>query len=182
MLIIVIPLYLLFKPAPAAPVISQTKKTESLKHVQEVKKELQEIKADVKAAKPHPFSLVLSEDDINTFLMTDLETKNLISAYKLENVFVKIEDKMVKAYGSRWVRGMHINGTMTVTPELSEQRTMRLKMESISLGALGLPPEFATQVTKELSKVIVNKLLDPTLKFKSLEIKGAEIIGRGDTQ
>ena len=181
-LLIAIPFYMLFKPAPPAPVISKIKQTASIAHVKEVRKELAEIKSDVKTAKPHPFTLVLSEDDINTFILTDLETKNLISVYKLENVFVKIEDNTVKAYGSRWVRGMHINGTMTVVPELTPERTMRLKMEAISLGALGLPPEFATQITKELTKVIVEKLFDPTLKFKSLEIKGSNIIGTGDTK
>ena len=105
----------------------------SKEHVKEVRQEIEEIKKDAAAAKPHPFSLVISENDINTFLSTDHDTKSLIDSYKLDNVFVKIEEGNVKAYASRWIRGMHVNGVMAVTPQLSAEKTMILKMEGITV-------------------------------------------------
>ncbi|MEP6754238.1 MAG: LmeA family phospholipid-binding protein [Chthonomonadales bacterium] len=182
-LILLIPAALLLAPGRAPVVLTAAQKQESVKHLDDVKSKITEIKLDQKQKKTiKPYQLRMTEQDINTFIGMDEQVKDIITKNKLEDVFVKIESGQIKAYGSRYVRGVMMHGTLEAVPTINDQHRLAMKISALKTGSLGLPQGLAAKLTDEFSDKVLNKLFDPGLKLNTVEIESDAIVVTGDSK
>ncbi len=184
LLIIAIPFAMVLLPPPLKPPppLTPQQKAQSEEHVRELKTQVVTIKKSAEAKKEYPFTLKMTEQDINTFMGMDPQAQDILNRGKLQGAFVRIQDGKVHGSASRYVHGVLMNGTMTVVPELNADKKLEFRVESLDVGRLSLPSSMVQGITQELIQSVASKIVDPSFKIQAVSVEGDAVIVKGDTK
>jgi uncharacterized protein YpmS len=182
LLVVAVPVAILLAPPPPPPVITPAQRAASETHLKEIHKEVAEIKSAARENRSRPFTLRMTEADINTFLAVDPQARGSIERNKLSGAYVRIEGGQLKAVASRPVRGVMMHGTMTVTPELAGDGRLNLRVESVNVGRLQLPADLVSRLTGEMTSLVAQGMFDPTLKLNEVKVEGDAVVVRGGSR
>jgi uncharacterized protein YpmS len=182
LLILAVLTAMVFIPPPPPPTITPQQKAQSEEHVREVKNEIATIKKKAQEKTEYPFTLKMTEQDINTFLQMDPQAQDILNRGKLQGAFVRIQDGKVLGSASRYVHGVLMNGTMTVIPELNSDKMLIYRVESLDVGRLALPSSMVQSVTQDLIHSVASKMFDTSFKMEAVSVEGDAIVVKGNTK
>jgi uncharacterized protein YpmS len=162
--------------------MTPSEKVRAEAHVAEVKKELEEVKAAHKAGEHRPFKLVMTEQDINVFIRTDPHIQDLLQRARIEGAYVRIEDGRLRAAATRSVGGAPVTGTVGLEPSIGPDGRIRLHVNSVNMGRLGLPASGSRYLDDDFLTSLAEKGLDPSLKLDGVHVEGDSVVLSGDAR
>lgn len=167
------------KPPPLPPPAERARIVE---HLKEVKRQVRDIGKSAAKGEAHPFTLAVTEQEMNVFLATDNEVRDVLDRRRISQAFVSVLDNRVRVTGYREERGVTLPLTVTFVPYMREDRTLGFRVDSVALGHLRLPGPAERRVADELSNLLERNLLDPHLRFSALRVGDGRIELTGNTR
>lgn len=177
-----VPVSLVMLPPPAPPPLAPAARARAKEHIAEVKREIQSLQKAIVTHKPRPFTLRLTEQEMNTFLETDNEAQRIMAENRIEKAFVRIEEGQVKATAFCRLNGPTVAVTGAFLPLLREDGTLDYRLQSLSVGRLGMPDTATRRLADDLARKVGSRLVNPALKFRALSVEGDVITLTGNTQ
>lgn len=172
---------ILIPPAPPEPVSPQ-EEARVEQHVAEIKREVEAAHADAEKGRPHPFTIHMTEKELNTFLATNPQAQEILYAKEIERAFVRIRGNSIRATATRDVHGVPVSVTAQIRPILRPDHTLGFAIDAIDLGHLGLPEAVTRQSAQQIVRALAAKAADPLLKYKEVRVENGAITLVGDTR
>jgi hypothetical protein len=179
-LLLLIPAWLAFTPSrPPAPLPpAEVAKVDA--SIAEKRESVEKLSRDLSAGKRTPFTLVLREAEINRMLETDDRLRKAMRRANIERAWVKIEEGRVNATA---IPEGGPSMTVTVAPEIDPRQGLRLNIEGVEVGRLGVGAVGALRKTaqKAVSKMVEGSLV-PRARFESVRVEDGAITLTGSTK
>jgi len=172
---------ILIPPAPPEPVSPQ-EEARVEQHVTEIKHEVEAAHEDAQKGRPHPFTIHMTEKELNTFLATNPQAQEILFAKDIERAFVRIRGRSIRATATRDVHGVPVAVTAQIRPVLNPDHTLGFAIDAIDLGHLGLPEAVTRQAAQQIVRALAAKAADPLLKYKEVRVEHGAITLVGDTR
>lgn len=167
-------------PAPPAP-LPAAKQAEVKAQVHDLKQKVRQIAKDAAAGKAHPFTLKMTEDELNAYMASDEQAREAMRAHRLERVWAHIENGHVLLTAVR--AGTPLSVTATLVPQVRSDRSLGFTMEGMSMGRLGVP---ATAALKRAADRAIaqldNHALVPRARFESVRAEDGVLTLVGNTR
>lgn len=172
---------LLLLPPPAPPPLSPAERARVEKRLESVRQEMEAIKQDVKAGRPHPFSLTLTQQEINSLLSTDNTIRDALRRHRVEQAYVRIEEGRIQASATRRSGGVPVTVTATIVPVLQEDGSIDPRVEGLHVGRVGIPEAGVDRLAKQLIRTVRDRLLETRVRVESIRIENSAIMVKGNT-
>jgi len=135
---------------------------------------LEKLAHDASNGKAAPFTLVLREVEINRLLETDDRLRRAMQRERVERAWVSIQEGKVTATAIR--EGTPPSVTVTVTPGIGPDHRLRLTIDGMGVGRLGLPAVSAVRHAAEKAvKLLTDKSMIPQADFQSVTVERGAI-------
>ncbi|MGC8669453.1 MAG: hypothetical protein ACP5VE_15205 [Chthonomonadales bacterium] len=172
---------ILIPPAPPEPASPQ-EEARVEQHVAEIKHEVEAAHADAEKGRPHPFTIRMTERELNTFLATNPQAQEILYAKEIERAFVRIKGHTIRATATRDMHGVPVSVTAQIRPILKPDHTLGFAIDAIDVGRLGLPEGVTRQAAQQIVRALAAKAADPLLKYNEVRVEHGAITLVGDTR
>jgi uncharacterized protein YpmS len=173
---------LLLTPPPGPPPMTPVQKARAEAHVAAAKEEIEQVKKAHVAGKRRPFTLTMTEQDINTFIKMDAHIQELLQRAKIEDAYVRIEDGRLRATATRSVGGAPVTGTVGLRPGVGSDGQIRLHVVSVNVGRLGLPASGSRYLDDDFVTSLARKGFDSSVKLDSVTVQNDAVVLSGDAK
>lgn len=168
------PVYLALTPRKPPPALLPYEAARVDQSVSETKAAAKKIERDISAGKRTTFTLVLREAEINRMLETDNRLQNAMKREQIVRAWVSIANRRVKASAIR--SGTPSSLTVTVIPEIDNAHRLKLSIEGLEVGQLGVPAVSAIRrASQKAIAMLTEKSLVPKARFESVKVEDGAI-------
>jgi len=172
--LLLIPTYLAITPPNPPARLSLLEANRIDLEISGKKAALEKLAHDASKGKPAPFTLVLREVEINRLLETDDRLRRAMQRESVERAWVSIQEGKVTATAIR--EGTPSSMTVTVTPRIGTDHRLRLAIDGMGVGRLGLPAVSAVRHAAEKAiKLLTDKSMIPQADFESVKVEQGTI-------
>jgi hypothetical protein len=172
---------LLLLPPPAPSPLSPAEQARVEKRLESVRQEVEAIERDVRAGRSHPFSLTLTQQEINSLLSTDNKIRKEFRRHRVERAYVRIEEGRIQASATRRSGGVPVTVTATIVPVLQEDGSLDPRVEGLRVGRVGIPEAGVDRLAKRLVRAVRDRLLETRVQVESIRIENEAITVKGNT-
>jgi hypothetical protein len=175
-------LWLLLSSPPAPPPPSPAEQQRLEQRIESLRKEVAAIEKDAREGRSRTFQLILTEEEINSFLLSDRESRRALERHRIERAFVRIESGRIYATASRRVNGVLLSVTAVIVPFMRDERSLDARVEQVDVGRLSVPEATVRGLINEIIAAFRAQNLESGARFQSLEIADRKITVTGVTR
>lgn len=129
----------------------------------------------------HPFHFSISEGELNLLLATDNNTLSFFQRHKVRKAFVKISDGCIHATAIRPVGGISVAIKMDIVPDVTPNRQLNLRVESVKVGMMKLPPDLLKKITDKVIGVLTKQISGALPKVDVIRALPGQLIVEGNS-
>jgi len=173
--------FFVFSQPDHAPALTGRDHDRVERELQQVRAQVEKVKADARAGIRRPFRLSVTDEQLNLLLAEDARVHEKLADRKIDEAWVRIQNGFIVATVIRDVGGMPMQIRATLVPELAGDREVRAKVHDIRFGRLAAPKAAAQRLADEVGRLLSRQVTDQGVRLRHITVKDNAIHLEGTT-